>query len=77
LSHQNLLAHLSVNNIIIENLRTAIEQDKEVILRIPVIPTINASLEDAEGFCKLLKSVGATKVNLLPFHQFGEKNMSF
>lgn len=61
------------NDIIIENLKIAIEKGKEVIIRIPVIPTINASLEDAKGFCKLLKSTGATKVNLLPFHQFGQK----
>jgi len=61
------------NDIIIENLRTAIELGMNVIIRIPVIPAINLSLDDAMGFCKLLKSVGATKVNLLPFHQFGEK----
>jgi len=61
------------NDIIIENLRTAIKQGKDVIIRIPVIPTINSSLDDAKEFCKLLKSVGVTKVNLLPFHQFGEK----
>lgn len=61
------------NDIIIENLKTAIEKGNEVIIRIPVIPNINSSLEDAKGFCKLLKSVNAKKVNLLPFHQFGQK----
>lgn len=61
------------NDIIIENLKMALELNKEVIVRIPVIPTINSNLEDAEGFCKLLKSIGADKINLLPFHQFGEK----
>lgn len=61
------------NDIIIENLKVAIERNKEVIIRIPVIPNINSSLDDAEGFCKLLKSVNAKKVNLLPFHQFGQK----
>lgn len=61
------------NDMIIENLRIAIERGKEVIVRIPVIPGVNNSLEDAEGFCKLLKPIGATKVNLLPFHQFGQK----
>jgi pyruvate formate lyase activating enzyme len=61
------------NEKIILNLKTAISQGKEVIIRIPVIPNVNDSLEDAEGFCRLLKEVGATKVNLLPFHQFGEK----
>lgn len=61
------------NDLIIENLKIAIDIRKEVIIRIPVIPNINSSLEDAKGFCKLLKSVNAKKVNLLPFHQFGQK----
>jgi pyruvate formate lyase activating enzyme len=61
------------NDIIIENLKIAIERNKEVIIRIPVIPNINSSLDDAKGFCKLLKSINAKKVNLLPFHQFGQK----
>ncbi|MBU3088293.1 glycyl-radical enzyme activating protein [Clostridium gasigenes] len=61
------------NDLIIENLKISIAIGKEVIIRIPVIPNINSSLEDAKGFCKLLKSVNAKKVNLLPFHQFGQK----
>lgn len=61
------------NDVIIENLKIAIEKGKDVIVRIPVIPSINSTLEDARGFCKLLKTVGANKVNLLPFHQFGQK----
>lgn len=61
------------NDLIIENLKTAINMEKEVIVRIPVIPGINSSLEDAEGFCRLLKPLNAKKVNLLPFHQFGQK----
>ena len=66
-----------VHNIkIIANLKTAINQGTEVIVRIPVIPTINDRLEDAYGFCKLLKEIGVTKVNLLPFHQFGQKKYS-
>lgn len=63
------------NDIIIENLKIAIDIRKDVIIRIPVIPDINSSLEDARGFCKLLKSIttNSLKVNLLPFHQFGQK----
>ena len=61
------------NDIIIENLKTAISKGNDVIIRIPIIPTINANLDDAKQFCKLFKTIGATKVNLLPFHQFGEK----
>lgn len=61
------------NDKIIANLATAIFKDKDVIIRIPVIPAFNDSLEDAQGFCDLLKTIGAKKVNLLPFHQFGQK----
>lgn len=61
------------NDIIIENLKIAIEKRKDVVIRIPVIPNVNSSLEDAKGFCDLLKSINAKKVNLLPFHQFGQR----
>jgi len=61
------------NDLIIENLKITINSGKEVIIRIPVIPSINSNLEDAKGFCKLLKSINVKKVNLLPFHQFGQK----
>lgn len=75
--HYNREKHFKATNVyndlIIENLKIAIDKEKEVIIRIPVIPGINSSLEDAKGFCKLLKSVNAKKINLLPFHQFGQK----
>ena len=37
-----------------------------------VIPGFNDSLEDATGIALLLKQAGASRVQLLPFHQFGE-----
>lgn len=61
------------NDLIVENLKWAIDNGIEVLPRIPVIPDFNDSLEDAEGLAKLLIEVGAKKVQLLPFHQFGEK----
>lgn len=60
------------NELIIKNLRTAVHSDKHIITRIPVIPNVNDSLADAEGFCNLLDDIGIKEVNLLPFHQFGE-----
>lgn len=60
------------NDVIIENLRWAVAQGIQVLPRIPVIPGFNASLEDAAGIAALLENVGAQKVQLLPFHQFGE-----
>lgn len=43
-----------------------------MVLRIPVIPDFNDSLEDAKAFSQLFKSLDITQVQLLPFHQFGE-----
>ncbi|NOW07664.1 glycyl-radical enzyme activating protein [Clostridium beijerinckii] len=77
IKHYDREKHFKVTNVyndlIIENLKIAINSGKEVIIRIPVIPNINSSLEDAKEFCKLLKFVNAKKINLLPFHQFGQK----
>lgn len=61
------------NKLIIENLKFAISSGKKILIRIPVIPDFNNSLEDAFGFVKLLKELGITEVQLLPFHQYGEK----
>ena len=43
-----------------------------MLIRIPVIPGYNDSLEDAAGFAEKLREIGADRVQLLPFHQFGE-----
>lgn len=61
------------NESIIENMKSAVHDGKHVIARIPVIPNVNNSLDDARGFCRLLQNIGIREVNLLPFHQFGER----
>ncbi|HGS2817457.1 glycyl-radical enzyme activating protein, partial [Streptococcus pneumoniae] len=50
----------------------AFSQNKTIVLRIPVIPNFNNSLEDAEKFATLFNSLNIDQVQLLPFHQFGE-----
>lgn len=68
------LAGTSVDNDLIQkNLKWAIKNNIDVLPRIPVIPGFNDSLDDANGIAQLLKDAGAKKVQLLPFHQFGEK----
>ncbi|MCR5834776.1 MAG: glycyl-radical enzyme activating protein [Selenomonadaceae bacterium] len=63
----------SVSNIpILQNMKYAIDIGKDVLPRLPVIPNYNNSLDDARGFVRRLNEVGAKKVQLLPFHQFGE-----
>ncbi|WP_040195553.1 glycyl-radical enzyme activating protein [Candidatus Soleaferrea massiliensis] len=58
---------------IIANMTLASAMGKEIIVRIPVIPGFNDGLTDAHGFCDLLTDIGIKRVNLLPFHQFGQK----
>ena len=60
------------NRLILENMRRAIRKGKAVLPRLPVIPGFNNTSEDAAGFVKRLREAGADKVQLLPFHQFGE-----
>ena len=59
---------------IIANLKSALACGKALLPRLPVIPGYNDSSEDARGFAALLVSLGAKRAQLLPFHQFGEKN---
>lgn len=61
------------NGLILRNLRFLAERGKEIVARIPVIPGFNSSLEDAKGLSALLTDIGIKRVDLLPFHQFGEK----
>ena len=60
-----------------KNLRWACEQGLNVLPRIPVIPGFNAELSDAEGIAKLLHDIGLHRVQLLPFHQMGERKYEF
>lgn len=60
------------NEIIIENMKYAIDQGYDVHVRIPVIPGFNDTIEDAGHFAETLRKAGTDEVQLLPFHQFGE-----
>ena len=61
------------NDLILTNLKNAISHKRAVLPRIPVIPDYNNSIDDAHGFVSLLESLEIKRVQLLPFHQFGEK----
>ena len=57
---------------IVKNIHYAFTHQKTIVLRIPVIPDFNNSLEDAEQFATLFNELSIDQVQLLPFHQFGE-----
>lgn len=60
------------NELILANLKHAVQLQKTVLPRIPVIPDFNNSPEDAANFARLLREIGIDQCQLLPFHQFGE-----
>lgn len=61
------------NEQILANLEKLAASGKAYLCWIPVIPDFNARLEDARGFCGLFKKLGIQQVQLLPFHQMGER----
>lgn len=60
------------NERILENLKSLLKRNSNVLVRIPVIPDFNGSTRDAKSFAELFEKIGVNKVQLLPFHQFGE-----
>lgn len=64
------------NEKILKNLSWALNNNIEVLVRIPVIPGFNAEIKDAKGFVSLFQKMGIKKVQLLPFHQFGQNKYS-
>lgn len=57
-------------NPILENLRLAVESDKEVIIRYPVIPGINDTRQDIGTLKNILKGFDGKirEIHLLPYH---------
>ena len=60
------------NERILRNLQWAVSKGLTILPRIPVIPDFNSTVADALGFARLLQRLGIQRVQLLPFHQFGE-----
>lgn len=76
LKHHDTLRHAEQTGVgnerILDNLRMLVGRGQPLIVRIPVIPGFNDTLEDARRFAQLLTEIGATQVHLLPFHRLGE-----
>ena len=67
------------NKLIIENIKKLSNRFDNIIIRIPVIPSINDSFEDFNGFAKILKSFGSgiKEVELLKYNNMAESKYSF
>jgi pyruvate formate lyase activating enzyme len=59
-------------DLMLENLRWALAHHPDALPRTPVIPGFNNSLDDARAMARWLREAGATRVQLPPFHNYGE-----
>ncbi len=61
------------NKQILENLKKLSESfSGDIIIRIPVIPGFNDSMEELNKIADMLKSIRHTSVELMPYHRMGE-----
>lgn len=77
LKHYDQTAHIRGTGVgnedILENVCALRESGLGFLVRVPVIPGFNADIQDAEGFARLLNGLDIHEVQLLPFHQLGER----
>ncbi|ABR46734.1 glycyl-radical enzyme activating protein family [Alkaliphilus metalliredigens QYMF] len=68
--------HLEVmgtsNQLILENAKRIAKMNKEIILRIPIVPGYNDSWSNMVETVNFAKEIGIKEMHLLPYHQLGE-----
>ncbi|TDX48253.1 glycyl-radical enzyme activating protein [Orenia marismortui] len=77
LKHLDTGKHLELTGVentwIIDNLKRAAKLDKEIIIRIPVIPGINDSKDNIVKTANLAEKLGIKEIHLLPYHSLGRE----
>lgn len=64
--------YCGVSNVpILKNLAILAREHKKVIVRIPIIPSINDFDANIEESIQVIKSVGVSRIHLLAYHQVG------
>lgn len=60
------------NDLILENARMIAREAKRLIIRTPVIPTFNDSVEEIRSIAEFARSLGTVEeMHLLPYHRIG------
>jgi pyruvate formate lyase activating enzyme len=67
--HENLTNRS--NSLIIHNLERITLKGIPVIIRVPLIPTLNDSDEQLKAFAQKAKDLGIKQIHILPYHKFG------
>lgn len=61
------------NHLILENAERLAKDAKELIIRVPVIPTFNDTEEEITAIARFTKRLGTVKeLHLLPYHRLGQ-----
>ncbi len=60
------------NRLILTNLKRLVERKNEVVVCVPIIPGFNATASEIDAIAHFAASLGIKKINLLPYHRFGE-----
>ena len=60
------------NELILENARKIAQKFNKLIIRTPVIPTFNATVEEIRAIAKYAKSIGVNEMHILPYHRLGK-----
>lgn len=69
--HRALVGHS--NELILENLARvlSVKRPQDVVIRIPLVPGCNDSVENISASARHLAELGFTQVELIPYHRFG------
>lgn len=59
------------NEIILKNAQMIARIGKEMIMRLPLIPTINDSDENIKAVAQFMCKIGVSRIDLLPYHRLG------
>lgn len=61
------------NELILENAKRIAEVGTNLIIRVPVIPTFNHTMEDIKAISTFVKTLpGVSELHLLPYHRLGQ-----
>jgi len=60
------------NELILDNAMKIARKEKPMIIRVPLIPGYNDSVENIKALGEFVRELGLSRVDLLPYHQLGE-----
>lgn len=61
------------NDLILKNAKYIAENAKHLIIRVPTVPTFNATVEEIKDIARFADSLpGVTELHLLPYHRLGQ-----